>query len=251
MSSATEHAGHSYAEVYRESAERPEEFWLAAQLPEEARRRWDISRVRAGIGDADIERDGVAARVRAMYDKMPKDGIEPGVAWSWIFLAREWGLTELADELLTVADERYGPTWDRTRGEFTWSFELDEKHPRGQANALMAAATAMEPGLWSRVTSTPIDNRLAEPTVLGVDFPALALSQAEWLRYEQKLVLQTEAMNEAVTGTPTSFRIRGLPDPTRFTVSSPTGAPARSRLLGSDLLVHTTVGQHKLEIAPA
>ncbi|MFC9550450.1 propionyl-CoA synthetase [Rhodococcus sp. NPDC056960] len=30
MSSATEHAGHSYAEVYRESAERPEEFWLAA-----------------------------------------------------------------------------------------------------------------------------------------------------------------------------------------------------------------------------
>jgi hypothetical protein len=65
------------------------------------------------------------------------------------------------------------------------------------------------------------------------------------------MVLQTEAMNETVTGTETSFRIRGLSDPSRFTVSSPTGAPARSRPLGKDLLIQTTVGQHTLEIAPA
>lgn len=228
-----------------------EEFWLAGQLPDEARRRWDISRARAGIADDDIAREGVAARVRRMYDKAPKDGIEPGVAWSWIFLAREFGLTELADELVAVADERYGPTWDRERGEFTWSFGLDEKHPRGQANALMAAATAMQPGLWSRLSTTPIDNRLAEPTVLGVDFPTVALSQAQWLPLERKMLLAVEPMNEAVTGTETSFRIRGLTDASRFTVVSPTGAPARCRPLGLDLLVHTTVGSHPLEIVPA
>ena len=226
-----------------------EEFWLAAQVPELARRRWDVSRDRAGIGDAQLEKDGVAERVRIMYDKLPNDGIEPGMTWSWIVLAREFGLTELADALMTEANERYEPRWDRSRGEFTWTFGLDEEHPRGQPNALMATATAMEPGAWSRLGMTAIDNRVAEPTVLGVDFPTLALSQAEWLRHERRMVLRTEAMNDEVTGTPTCFRIRGLDEPSRFEVTSPTGAPCRSHLLGGDLLIHTTVGQHQLEVA--
>ena len=226
-----------------------EEFWLAAQVPELARRRWDVSRDRAGIGDAQLEKDGVAERVRIMYDKLPNDGIEPGMTWSWIVLAREFGLTELADALMAEANERYEPRWDRSRGEFTWTFGLDEEHPRGQPNALMATATAMEPGAWSRLGMTAIDNRVAEPTVLGVDFPTLALSQAEWLRHERRMVLRTEAMNDEVTGTPTCFRIRGLDEPSRFEVTSPTGAPCRSHLLGGDLLIHTTVGQHQLEVA--
>lgn len=227
-----------------------EEFWLAGLMPDEARRRWDISRTRAGIGDEQIARDGVEARVRAMYDKLPTDGLEPGMTWSWIFLAREWGLSDLADALLALADERYGPSWDRDRGEFTWTFGLDEPYPRGQANALMAMATMIEPGTWHRITNTSIDNRLAEPTVLGVDFPTLALSQAQWLSDRQELVLQTEPMNAALTGTPTSFRVRGLPDPRRFVVSSPTGAPVRTTVLGRDLLIHTIVGRHRLDVRP-
>ena len=228
------------------------EVFLAPQLPEDARRRWDRKRMRARIGDDVLTAENLAEKVAQMYDNLPTDGMEPGPTWTWILLAREWGLTDLADAVLAEADRRFGPTWDRARGEFTWSFGLDEEHPRGQANAMMATAGAAVPGAWSELATTTIGDRLAEPTVLGVDFPRLALDQAEWLPGEQRLVLGTAAMNDGVVGEPTTFRVRQLPGPTRFTVTSRSPIAPRSQVLGADLVVHTVVGDHELsvELAP-
>src|SRR5688572_4571021 len=63
-----------------------------------------------------------------------------------LLLAREWGMVDTADRLSTGVEENYEPSLDRHRGEFTWGFGLDEEHPRGQFNAIMAAAEAVTAG---------------------------------------------------------------------------------------------------------
>ncbi len=99
-------------------------------------------------------------------------------AGSSLLLAREWGLDELADRLATAIEASYEPTWDTTLGEFTWGMGLNEPHPRGQFNAFLAAAEAVDPGLWTRLSAAPLD---ACPQIVDVDFPAMAFTRAEWI----------------------------------------------------------------------
>ncbi len=47
--------------------------------------------------------------------------------------------------LAAAIEASYEPSWDMTRGEFTWGLGLDEPHPRGQFNAFLAAAEAGGP----------------------------------------------------------------------------------------------------------
>ena len=70
-----------------------------------------------------------------------------------LLLAREWGLDDVASRLATAADATYEPTWDTDRGEFTWGFGLGEEHPRGQFNAIMAAAEAVTAGAWAALAT--------------------------------------------------------------------------------------------------
>lgn len=120
-----------------------------------------------------------------------------------MFLAREWGVHDLADALQASADARYQPTWDKVRGEFTWGFELDEPHPRGQYNGHMAAAEVMTEGAWSCLANVGSEARFVEPTVVGVDFPRLAMRQAVWDAGEQVMALTTQPMTADAGQPPT------------------------------------------------
>lgn len=209
-------------------------IYLAPQVPDEARRLWDAGLAQAGLL-------AVTGPVPALGPRL--------TAWT-LFLAREWGVHDLAEALQAAADRQYQPTWDRERGELTWGFELDEVHPRGQYNATMAAAEVVTEGAWWRLANVPSTDHFAEPTVCDVDFPTVALTRAEWDRAARTLHLTTQPMNDTVEGRPTTFRVTGLDDPQHFTARAAEGAPVEAEPEGPELIVRTVVGRHDIAVGP-
>ncbi len=162
-------------------------FYAAPQTPGDARRLFD-----AGVS-------------RVGFDGTPTLPLRPSrVYGSALVLAREWGMSELAERLASAIEESYEPTWDRGRGEFTWGMGLDEPHPRGQFNAFLAAAEASGPGRWEALSAAPI-----EPCaqIVDVDFPAIALDRAEWVGDTLHLGIAPLRANPAER---TSFRLVGV-----------------------------------------
>lgn len=135
-------------------------YYAAPQVPDDARRLFEAAGATAGYG-SDLPVPLTASR-------------SPG---SSLVLAREWGLTDLEDRLVTAIEASYEPTWDRERGEFTWGMGLDEPHPRGQYNAFLAAAEAAGPGRWTALSAAPL---APCPQVVDVDVPDVVLTRAEW-----------------------------------------------------------------------
>ena len=196
-------------------------LYLAPQRPEDARRLFD-----AGMGMLGALGDGAPLVIGERLT---------GVA---LLLAREWGIEVTESRLSAGVEQSYEPTWDAARGEFWWGFGLAEEHPRGQFNAILAAAEAVNPGAW-----TALANRRPPPLraeVTGVDFPTVGVRAAEWR--DDELHVETAAMSHAVRGAPTSWRVAGPDDPSRWTVSTANGAPASTRIDGADLVVETVVG---------
>jgi hypothetical protein len=204
-------------------------LYLAPQRPDDARRLLD-----AGLGMLGALGDG------------PPTVIGERVTGVGLLLAREWGIDETAARLAAGAEATYEPTWDRERGELTWGFGLDEEHPRGQLNAIMAAAEAVSSGAWTALATTPAAPPFAE--VVGVDFPTVGLRRAEWL--DGVLHVSTSPMNEAVTGTPTSWRVTSLADPARWTAATHGDAPVATRVDGGDLVIDSVVGAHDYVVTP-
>jgi hypothetical protein len=163
-------------------------LYLAPQDPDDGRRLFEAAAGQAGILAGDGPIVGWSPRVT-------------GIAW---LLARDWGLDDLAARLEAGAERDYEPTWDGD--EFWWGFGLDEPHPRGQFNAVMAAAEATAPGAWTRLGGEY--ERYDGPEVHGIDLDAVAVTQATW-DGEQLLVGLTPATPERA-GEPTSFVVTGL-----------------------------------------
>ena len=120
-----------------------------------------------------------------------------------LLLAREWEQHDLESRLVDAIDASYEPRWDTDRGEFTWGMGLDEPHPRGQFNAFLAAAEANGPGRWTGLSAAPLETC---PQIVGVDFPAMALTRAEWV--DGNLRLRLAPLRED-PNTFTSFRLVG------------------------------------------
>jgi hypothetical protein len=201
-------------------------FYLAPQVPEEARRLFDAAAAGAGISS-----DGIANPAGPRIN---------AIAW---FLSREWGLDELEAGIRGGLEASYEPTWDRARGEFTWGLGLAEEHPRGQYNGFLAAAEAVSPGAWARVSEAPLPKQPG--LVEGVDFPTLALAEARWEK--DTLRLRLHPQNDESLERPTHFRVTGLGDPDRWRVEG----DARLASRGGDLVVETSIRDHRLTLRPA
>jgi hypothetical protein len=198
-------------------------LYLAPQRPDDARRLLE-----AGLEMLGALGDG------------PPTVVGERLTGIGLLLAREWGIDDTAARLAAGVESSYEPTWDRERGEFTWGFGLGEEHPRGQFNAIMAAAEAVTPGAWTALANEAPPAASAE--VVGVDFPTVSLRQAAWL--DGVLHLSTSPMNDAVVGTPTSWRVTGLDEPARWTATTPGGVPVATRVEADDLAIDTVVGAH-------
>ncbi len=202
-------------------------FYLAPQVPEEARRLFDAAAANAGISTKGITDLAAGHRFNA-------------IAW---FLSREWGLDELEAAIRSALEANYEPTWDRARGEFTWGLGLAEAYPRGQYNGFLAAAEVVSAGAWARVSKAPLPKQPG--LVEGVDFPMVALAEARWEEYTLRLRLHPQ--NKEVLGRPTRFRVTGLDDPDRWQVQG----DARVASRGGELVVETSVRDHRLTLRPA
>ncbi|GEM_PF-473323 len=163
-------------------------FYAAPQRRDDAERLW-----RAAINSAGYDRN-IATPMKANRGS--------GAA---LILAREWQDSETETRLAAAIEASYEPSWDASRGEFTWGMGLNEPHPRGQFNAFLAAAEASGPGRWTALSAAPL---AGGPQVVDVDFPNVAFSRAEWRGNTLHLRMDTLA---AIASSPTSFRIVGAP----------------------------------------
>ena len=158
-------------------------------------------------------------------------------------LAREFGNDAVYKKLKDFADAHYEPTWNHETGEFTWGFGLNEPHPRGQLNAMMMTVEAESERAWWRIFNEPNLHKFAEPTVHGVDFPNVCLSQAWYDRDRRCLIVATDAGVVNAKDQPTSFRVSQI-DPNHCTVTVD-GQPSDNwRVVDGELEIMTTLGEH-------
>lgn len=171
------------ATVWGQGAALAAAFHAAPQFPDDARRLFDA----AVVGIASDDRPLPVSRHLAMA----------------LLLAREWELDDLAERLVGRIEASCEPTWDRDAAEFTWGMGLDEPHPRGQYNAVLAAAEAAGPVMWERLSAAPLEPC---PQLVDVDFPDMSFSRAEWIdgNLHLRLAPRVEDPNKS-----THFRIVG------------------------------------------
>ena len=166
----------------------------------------------------------VAARKLGWYDagevREPAGNPRGTVVGLW--LAREYDDGTVYARLRRHAEDHHEPRWDRERGEFTWGYRLNEEHPRGQLNATSAAAEAAAPRAWWRIFNEPNLGKFAEPAVVGVDFPRVALRQAWWDRAAQQLAIAVVPLAGATPAATTVFRVTGLGDPGQWSIVATT-----------------------------
>jgi hypothetical protein len=199
-------------------------IYLAPQVPDEARRLFQAGMTQLGLWQPTAPITAPAGRVSALN----------------LWLAKEWGLQSLAGALGAAVEETCEPTWDTKRGEFTWGFQLDEPHPRGQYNGTMAAAQIATEGSWWRLANVGPGDRFREPTVVGIDFPAVALREARW--DPDVATLTVTPVGVDMDGSDrTSFRVTNVGDPTHWAAGGPVGAEVQMWAAGGDLEVEMPV----------
>jgi hypothetical protein len=165
-----------------------------------------------------------------------------------MWMAREWGLDALASAMSDAIDAAYEPTWDATRGEFTWGFGLNEPQPRGQYNGTMAAAQIASERSWWQVANVGPGTRFDDPTVCEVDVPAVVLSEAWWDADREELTVGVEPL-PSLQGT-TTFTVTQLPDARRFAATGD-GPHISARVDGDVLRVEVAAVPQRIVIALA
>lgn len=184
----------------------------------------------------DVARAGweMAALASGAFEDGPINGLDnPAMATMLLQNAGEFADEATKDRLWAAAETHIEPTWDRERGEFTLGFGLNEPHPRGQWNARSMAGWVCEQGAWSRIFNDPNLTKFDEPTVEGVDFPRIALSEARW--NGEALHLAAHPQNPTVAGSKASMRVRNLPVDGRWRLTGPDGSIAELEANGGQL----------------
>lgn len=193
-------------------------FHAAPQHPEDARRLFETV-----FASADLDQ---GSGLDVLSDRTLGAGL---------ILAREWVLTELEQRLMQVVQAAFEPRWNTDTGEFTWSAGLDGFDRTGQfspdrLNPFFAAAEASGPGMWQRLSAAPLESC---PQVVGIDFPDMALSRAEWVGGNLHLGLAPRAEDATRS---TSFRVVGA-EPRMWDVHGVENARIESTMSGLNVRV--------------
>jgi len=151
----------------------------------------------------------LAATINGALVDGPISGLdEPDSATMLLQFAGEFADPKTKQRIWDAAEEHIAPTWNRDAGEFTLGFGLDEPYPRGQLNARAMAGWVCKEGDWTRIFNAPNLVKFDQPTVIGVDFPRVALSEARW--DGTALHLAAHPQNTAVEGSRTKVRITNV-----------------------------------------
>jgi len=158
----------------------------------------------------------------------------PAGATMLLQVAGEFADPEIKARIWAAAEEYIEPSWEKERGEFTLGFGLDEEYPRGQWNARTMAGWVCTEGDWNRIFNEPNFSKFDEPTVTGVDFPRVALSEARW--DGAALHLRAHPQNASVEGTTTKVRITNLPPAGGWAAVQADGTSTPLELVGEEML---------------
>lgn len=162
-------------------------------------------------------------------------------------MAKEFDDKAVCVKLMAHAEDNYEPTWDAESGEFNWRFGLNEPHPRGQYNGYMATAEAGSPGAMSRIYDAPDLRKFLEPTVYGVGFPTVGLSQAYYDLDRRRLVVSMGPGLPGARDQQTTFRVNNVASQ-RCGVTVD-GQPSQDwRIVGDELELTTAVAERTFVI---
>ena len=164
----------------------------------------------------------MAAAINGVAGDGPITGLdEPGSATMLLQIAGEFADPATKQRIWEAAEDHVEPTWDRDAGEFTLGFGLDEAYPRGQLNARAMAGWVCTEGAWARVFNEPNLGKFDEPTIVGVDFPRVALSEARWDGHA--LHVAAHPQNAVIEGGRTTVRITNIPSTDGWVLTRPDG----------------------------
>jgi hypothetical protein len=167
-------------------------WYLAPQRNEVAEMGWKSAEALSGVMS-----DG------------PNVGLQsPSIATFILQLSGEFADPTTKKLIWDAAEELIEPTWDSESGEFTLGLGLNEEYPRGQLNARIMAGWVCRQGAWSGIFNDPNLAKFSQPTVEGVDFPRVALSEANWIG--ESLHIAAHAQNNKVAGTTTTMKLTNV-----------------------------------------
>jgi len=208
---------------------------------------WYLAPQRREVAQAGWE---LVATLSGALGNGPIAGLDdPMNAVSLLQLAGEFGDDSVRERIWDAAEEFLEPSWDQASGEFTLGFGLGEPHPRGQLNARAMAARACTAGAWARIFNEPNLRKFDEPTVVGVDFPTVALSEARWDAGRGELRVRAVAKNESLDGRSTQFRVTNVADASGWTLRSDATEATRLTSVAGDVLVELPADGRSCTIA--
>lgn len=167
-----------------------------------------------------------------------------------LVLAKELGDAVAYGRLRAAAEREYEPrVFGQQQEQFGFFFNNKEGFPRGQGSAMLMAAEVAGPGDWARAFQTPHLDKYTAPTVEGIDFPALGVSQAWNDEASGVLHVGTYAAAPEKRGSATRWRVINLPRVTNLTVRL-NGAPFnRFTAAGPDAIeIESTIDAHQFAI---
>jgi len=133
---------------------------------------------------------------------------------SGLNMARALGDHTAVARLSAAAEREYDPRFFGEHGEkFGWWLGLNEGFPRGQRSASLMVSEVGSDGAWPRAFDAPHMDKFDAPTVEGVDFPALGVSQAWNDPSSGTLYVTTYPTTPDRRGNDTSWRVTNLPNP--------------------------------------
>lgn len=166
-----------------------------------------------------------------------------------LVMAKELGDDVAYGRLRAAAEREYEPkVFGEHQEQFGWFFNNKEGFPRGQGSAMLMAAEIAAPGDWTRAFEGRYLDKFTAPTVEGIDFPTLGVSQAWNDRRAGVLRVATYAAAPERRGSATRWRVTNLPS-TNVTVRL-NGQPfTRFAAVGPRTIeLTTTVDAHQFEI---
>lgn len=184
--------------------------------------------------------------------KKPLLQLHPDPRWLalGIFTARELGDTVTETRLRRLAEDSFEPKFFGPDGDhFGWWFKFGESWPRGQLSSLMVLSELGEPGAWSRVFNRPNLAKFSEPTVSGIDYPTLGVSQCLNDRNTGTLWVETYCATSSKRGEATTFRVSGLPDPAAVHMTMDDSEFRGWSISGADTIeIRSDVDTHRFRI---
>jgi len=184
--------------------------------------------------------------------KKPLLQLHPDPRWLTLgtITARELGDSITEAHLRQLAEASFEPKFFGPDGDhFGWWFKFGESWPRGQLSSLMVLSELGEPGAWSRVFKQPNLAKFSEPTVSGVDYPTLGISQCWNDPNDGVLWVETYCATRSKRGAATTWRVSGLPNPAAVRVTMDENEFGGWSISGDDAIeIRSDVDTHRFRI---